>query len=116
MILTRTHALYWAQHKAPEALRRYAPKVTIDDCVNAHAPRIKVVSVTEPHNTMAILHLKRKHGEAGAVAWILSKLSDDGPIRVDDRRIAYCRKWAAKILKARKQRESQNRQTLRPST
>lgn len=106
MILTRTHALYFAARRLPPALRQYAQDVTIDQVVNAHAPKKKAGDATEPHNTMALLRLKGKRCPAEVVEFVLERgagRSDDWR-HTDwpDRREAYCRKWAKKILKGRK--------------
>jgi len=110
VILTRTHAMYWAQRRGPQALRQYAQKVTIDDVVNAHAPPIKPRDVSEPNNTLSILRSKAKRREdvdfiLERAAWAFPGEGTPDEIfgyqRID-RRVAFCRKWAAKILKGRK--------------
>jgi hypothetical protein len=111
MILTRTHALYFAARRLPAALRKHAQDTSIDSVVNAHAPRPKGwPGQTEPGNTLTLLRSKAKRGEH--IDWVLETgtwvFPGEGKPDVIfgyqriDRRIAYCRKWAKKILKGRK--------------
>jgi hypothetical protein len=109
MILTRVHANYWAERRGPAALRQYAQKTSIDDVVNAHVPKLKRAHDTEPHTTVSLLRSMRKRGEdigfiLERAAWGIpgERVPDEifGWQRID-RRIAFCRRWAAKILKGR---------------
>lgn len=110
MKLTKLHADYWASRRAPRALRDLAQKVTIDQVVNANAGGLPGVKA---HFGMATtITLMRRRTPAAAVDFVLDHAwpPQPGEGRKDeifgyprqDRRIASCRKWAAKILKGRK--------------
>jgi len=109
MILTRTHALYFAARKLPKALREHAQDVTIDQCVNAHALRIP--SNTAMHNALSILKIVRKHEGMGGVrrqvhewanySWPgFDEPGPDGRWPKLDRRYANARKWARHLAPA----------------
>jgi hypothetical protein len=111
MVLTRTHALYYAARKLPAALRQHAQDVTIDQCVNAHVDKKRPIAVSEPHNTIHVLLLIRKREGMGGVRrkvheWAnygwpgLGKPDDLGRYMQIDRRYAYAIKWAAKLAPA----------------
>ncbi len=119
MILTRTHALYFAARRLPKALRSHAQDVSIDQVVNAHAARMEDwLFRSEPNNTLALLRSKRKRGqdinaifEWASYGWpgLGSGPDDCGRHVVIDRRYAYAIKWAAKITKQRERRAARER-------
>lgn len=118
MILTRTHALYFAARRLPKALRSHAQDVTIDQVVNAHAPRPEGwPGDSEPGNTLSVLRTAAKRGfaldklfEYAAYRFPGEGQPDDvfGYQRVD-RRVAFARKWAKKITEQRERRAARER-------
>ena len=113
MILTRTHALYFAARRLPAALRSHAQDVTIDQVVNAHMPRPKGwPGKTEPGNTLNVLRTAAKRGGAidlifewAGYGWPGLGQRDEihGYQRID-RRYACAIKWAKKITEQRERR------------
>ena len=102
MILTSIHADYWrSKQKAPawvqaQDTKHRNSKVSIHDCINAHAG-IRVV-ISPAQNTMAILRGYRRR--KGSVLSILDQMAahPETTIRPASR-AAFSKKWAARIRK-----------------
>lgn len=103
MKLTKTHLEYWAKRKAPKWARQIStvsPHPTIDAVVNANAGFARKDGEAQAHNTLGILRSARKRG---VLLGTLAEMSVCPSTVVNPkRRIGFCQKWLARILKERK--------------
>lgn len=103
MKFTKTHLDYWAKRKAPKwahEIGAKSPHPTINAIVNANAGFTWKDGEAQAHNTLVILRGARKRG---VLLETLEGMSvSAGTVINPKRRLGFCRKWLARILKERR--------------